>query len=471
MFGALLSAAALAVSMPLTAFAGSTDTVERIQTTGWVQVSNATPQKGDVISMSISLSSSTGMKGISGWMRTVDGAVPCLGPESTAAPSVSAVPTATPTPSAAPTQTIPVEPSQAPSASASETPNAGPSEAPGEAETTKPDAEQSTEPTNTSDSSSEASEPAVEDPSASADDETRDPEASDNTESPALSTEEEPSDTSSSEPENSDDTNDKEPDGDDTGSETPDTGTSEENGSEDMLSRDPDKGWMGLLSEDDLFIVLSADQDLNSAKRYFQITGEPGSTVKFEFTGRYSDGNGDHVFIATHEFQVAQTDSKTTNRISVNSGSVRTVDGSSLKFRVWPSSDLTTIEGVRASSAVQTGTSPGELLRNLRLPANTTARVYRADTSVPRLSGICTGDTVRFRSTARGADSEAVAVVRGDLLGTGKLGLNQLVAMAKTLAGQVPLDEANLQAADVNSDGKVTPADATALKKLVLARK
>lgn len=368
-FGALLSAAAMVLSMPLAALADSgAGAVEEISTTGWVEVSNAAPKQGDVISMTISLDKNatlsdgkTPIKGIAGLMRSVVGATPVLEP--------------TETPSELP------DPTQ--------------------------DAD-AAEPTEEAEGSEAASVP------------------------------------------------------DDVGSDDAEHGSAEE--------RNPDNGWHSeLLNYDDLFIVIGEAEDTNWATRYFLVDGEPGSTVRFEFSGRCSDGTGDHEFVATHEFQIASGDSTVSDTLMTSgTGAVRTVDGSSLQFRLWP--ELSTIEGIRGATMKTKGTSPGELLRNLKLPSRTSARVFRGDTNVPRLSAVCTGDTVRFATTARGGATEAVAVVRGDILGNGKLGLNQLVAMSQTLSGEFPVDEARLQAADINGDGKVTSADATALKKLVLGR-
>lgn len=463
--GALLSAAAMALTMPLSALADTgADKVETISTTGWVEVSNAHPQKGDVISMTISLAKNAQYRGISGFMKSVEGARPVLGPD-----AASSSPEPTATASAEPSETATVNPTAKPTADptddSSEEPTINPTEDPTATATEDPGAEPSASTTESSEEPAESS--PTEDTETPGETKPGDGETGDDDQSGTAADGETSPGDGSQPGDNEDDENQSQ-------SEPEDSDNGSEGDAQKPVERDPDKGWMGLLSEKDLFIVLGEDisdggKKANSAVRYFQITGEPGSTVQFSFSGRYSDGKGDHLFVATHTFQVASGTSEVSNELkTTTTGTVRTVDGSSLQFRLWP--ELTTIEGIRAATMKTKGTSPGELLRSLRMSSQTKVRVYRGDSSIPRLSAICTGDTVRFSSNARGGATEAVAVVRGDLLGTGKVGLNQLVAMSKLLAGQIPLDEAGVQAADVNGDGEVTPADASVLKKLMLGR-
>lgn len=55
----------------------------------------------------------------------------------------------------------------------------------------------------------------------------------------------------------------------------------------------------------------------------------------------------------------------------------------------------------------------------------------------------------------------AIAVVRGDVLGTGEIGLSQLVRMAMHLSNKKTLADAYLYAGDWNNDGNVTISDLT----------
>lgn len=463
--GALLSAAAMILTMPLASFAQSTKAPEQITTAGWVEVSNATPHQGEVICMKITLPTSTEMKGISGWMLPVEGVTPITEDEYEASQSA---PSPVVPPSAEPSETASTSPSAEPSVSASVAPSASESVLPSAEPSESAAASPGVEPSESADASPSTEPSASAEPSVSAD---ISPSEKPSGGGSISGSDVEPSESASAAPS-------EEPEAPSSSAEPtvePSTEPSDEEGGISAEARaennKPGTGWTGspLNDDDTSFIVLSADKGLNVAKRYFVVDAVPGETVEFQFKGRWSDGIKDHEFTAKHTFRV--TDEATTPETILTGfdSEVSTARGSNLNFRV--SSTMTAIQGVRAASSTTKGTSPGELLRGLSMSNETTARVYSGRSSTPRLSAVRTGDTVRFDSKARGGfTTEATAVVRGDILGTGKLGLNQLVAMSRALSGQLSVSEPKMQAADIDGDGQVTSKDALALKKLVLGR-
>ena len=60
---------------------------------------------------------------------------------------------------------------------------------------------------------------------------------------------------------------------------------------------------------------------------------------------------------------------------------------------------------------------------------------------------------------AKRGDEQAIAVVKGDLLGTGTSGLSQLVTMARLISNPSAYAREQQLAADINDDGKVTLSD------------
>lgn len=74
---------------------------------------------------------------------------------------------------------------------------------------------------------------------------------------------------------------------------------------------------------------------------------------------------------------------------------------------------------------------------------------------------VCTGDCMRLVSSENPADlyDEAVIVVQGDVLGSGKMSIAQLVAICRAVTGAHPLRGAYLLAGDFNSNGSIDIAD------------
>lgn len=83
-------------------------------------------------------------------------------------------------------------------------------------------------------------------------------------------------------------------------------------------------------------------------------------------------------------------------------------------------------------------------------------------------SHICTGDHIANTSEYDSGDLMMVTfedvIIRGDVIGTGRLTISQLVRLAEALNGEKALTGPYLEAADVNGDGK--PATLPDLVKL-----
>lgn len=75
---------------------------------------------------------------------------------------------------------------------------------------------------------------------------------------------------------------------------------------------------------------------------------------------------------------------------------------------------------------------------------------------------IRTGDMLRTESTARSV-TRVPLIVLGDVLGTGKTSVSQLVRMASALSGHRPLEDPYQRAADWNQDGHISVSDLIAV--------
>lgn len=144
---------------------------------------------------------------------------------------------------------------------------------------------------------------------------------------------------------------------------------------------------------------------------------------------------------------------------------------------------------VRAGSSVQieqtgdgwriTGYSAGnlssarhdaELTNSLELPKGMSAVIQHTGSSLRAADStvLGTGDIVTFNRDGMFQD-EAVIVIRGDVLGSGVMGLSQLVRLAAALTGSKPLEGAYLEAGDLDGSGAINLSDVVMMAQMLKA--
>lgn len=107
-----------------------------------------------------------------------------------------------------------------------------------------------------------------------------------------------------------------------------------------------------------------------------------------------------------------------------------------------------------------------DFLAQYNLPDGTTISVLEEDGSVRDGSlPLATGNLIRFQYPD-GSGQTLGTVIKGDVLGTGLLGMDQLVRLAEAVTGASALDELAGAAADLNGNGKVDLSDLVQLAKL-----
>lgn len=109
-----------------------------------------------------------------------------------------------------------------------------------------------------------------------------------------------------------------------------------------------------------------------------------------------------------------------------------------------------------------------DLLARLDVPENT--QVQLTDSSGKPAAGdapVGTGSALRIIDSRTGAVlSVSSVIVKGDILGTGKIELSQLVRMAEALRGGRPLQGAYRAAGDLNEDGEISLTDLVRLAQM-----
>lgn len=109
-------------------------------------------------------------------------------------------------------------------------------------------------------------------------------------------------------------------------------------------------------------------------------------------------------------------------------------------------------------------TSVGDLLAQWQLPAGATINVLNQDGATRDNDlPLATGNLIRIQYPD-GSTQTLETVVKGDVLGTGLLGLDQLARMASALGGEA-LDELPGAAADLNGNGGLDLSDLVLLAK------
>lgn len=82
-------------------------------------------------------------------------------------------------------------------------------------------------------------------------------------------------------------------------------------------------------------------------------------------------------------------------------------------------------------------------------------------------STVATGNVMRIMDPEGNVVSTRTIVVRGDVRGTGRLGMSQVTSLVRAYRGQVPLEGAYLAAADVDGNGSVGMSDVVHAMRLI----
>ena len=104
-------------------------------------------------------------------------------------------------------------------------------------------------------------------------------------------------------------------------------------------------------------------------------------------------------------------------------------------------------------------TSVGEALGKIVTPAGTHIEVLQNGEPVAAADPLATGMELKLLSSDGQILSTAVAVVKGDVTGSGRMNISQLTAIAAALVHTKPLTGPYLQAADWNGNGDADLAD------------
>ncbi|MBD5558737.1 MAG: hypothetical protein HDQ87_00010 [Clostridia bacterium] len=109
--------------------------------------------------------------------------------------------------------------------------------------------------------------------------------------------------------------------------------------------------------------------------------------------------------------------------------------------------------------------------RRIDCPPETQLTVLTRDGSeASAIAPAATGMQLELRSSTGVVLESAAVVVKGDVLGTGRMAITQLVAMARALTGVSPLDGPYLAAADWNGSGQLDMADLVREARLLTAQ-
>lgn len=100
-----------------------------------------------------------------------------------------------------------------------------------------------------------------------------------------------------------------------------------------------------------------------------------------------------------------------------------------------------------------------ETLTQYDMPTGVSVEMLNADGSVrPGELPVATGNLIRFQYPD-GSEQTLQTIVKGDILGTGVLRMDQLVRLASALKGAEELGEPNAAAADLNGNGQIDLSD------------
>ena len=104
------------------------------------------------------------------------------------------------------------------------------------------------------------------------------------------------------------------------------------------------------------------------------------------------------------------------------------------------------------------GTTKDEFVNNSGL-ANYT-KVYRSNKEISKTDVIKTGDTINLNGTAY------VLVVKGDLTGTGSVGIMDIMQTKRSITSGTDLEEVKKEAADINGDSQINITDVMMLIRM-----
>lgn len=186
----------------------------------------------------------------------------------------------------------------------------------------------------------------------------------------------------------------------------------------------------------------------------FRVNGEPGDPVYVRLTdGRTADGETNESARVRNQIWMGVVAASASGLISAA-----------------PESDIViSAEGwLTGADAVQ---SVGDLRSQLTVPPETAMEILDRDGNVLADDArLATGQIVRLTENGREADRLTV-VVAGDVIGSGTVGIAQLVRLAAACAGGSPLAGACERAADLNANGRVDIGDLAALAARLQSRR
>lgn len=139
-------------------------------------------------------------------------------------------------------------------------------------------------------------------------------------------------------------------------------------------------------------------------------------------------------------------------------GSELTVrDGSGLRLETLPGSAVTAVRGL---SAGRTAPAAGLLMQDLRVADGEIAVLTAQGTLLGAQDGCGTGCIVEGRDIGNGLPlARAYVVVDGDVLGTGRMDISQLVRTCEAMTGTVSLTPLALAAVDTDNSGVLDIVD------------